>query len=91
MREKDKIYKDPNARLDYYFDWEKWLLDDDIIASAEVSAVNCVVESKDVRAKGVVVWVTGGEAGQSGSITCHIVTTNGRTDDRTMNYFFKHR
>ncbi len=79
------ILKDPDAVLDYGFDFTSWL---DI--GETISSVTWVVPSgitKDSEVTGTVtvkVWLSGGTAGTTYSIAAKIVTTDSRTDERTM-------
>lgn len=87
-------YKDPNAVLDYVFDWEAWLGESDTIVSAEVEADDgLVVDSSSVAADGksVTVWLSGGTAGASYDVVCHVVTADGREEDRTWQFRVKER
>lgn len=79
--------KDPEARLDYGFDWTDWLEDDDTISEAEwdvptgLTEVSSNIED-DVKA---VVWLSGGTDGETYMCICHIVTSpGGREDERTL-------
>lgn len=88
--------KDPNAVLDYVFDWTEWL-GEDTVASHEflVSPSNhtdCVeVDSSDEDEGIITVWVSKGRAGSTYKLTCRVVTAGGRTEDRTVNLRMKHR
>jgi hypothetical protein len=84
------IPKDPNAILDYTFDWTPYLTDlGDTIASvawvldASLAKVN---ETHDTMH--AVVWVSGGTVPVAPPnqvpVTCRITTAGGRTDDRTI-------
>lgn len=79
------IPKDPDAVLEYTFDWTDWLaLVSDSIASYTVTVSSATKES-DVRVGALVTaWVSGGTAGTVASILCRIVTVGGRTEDRTI-------
>lgn len=73
---------DPDARLDCVWDWSKWLPDGDTIASHTVTpTVGVTVHSGSATATRVTAWLS---ATTSGSVTCHIVTVQGREDDRTQ-------
>ncbi len=81
----DSYIKDPDAVLDYQWDWTAWLPDDDTIASATVTAdTGLTVDSSTDTATTVTAWLSGGTAGQSYGVTCHVVTADGREDDRTI-------
>lgn len=92
--------KDPQARLDYAFDWRNpppdkdagWLEAAETITSYTFTvAAGDVVLDDDSELDGVVtVWLTGGTVGKA-QVTCHIVTSLGREDDRTMTITVKQR
>ena len=77
--------KDPDAVLDYSIEWSKWLAGDQIQTSTwSVSdpAIEAVDNSNTpTRAT---VWLSGGAAGQSYTVTNRITTSGGRTDDRSF-------
>ena len=76
--------KDPNAVLDYSLDWTRWL-DGDAIATSEWIVPDGLVRVTDSRTtKIATVWLSGGLAGQSYTITNRITTTGGRTEDRSF-------
>lgn len=81
------IPKDPDAALDYIFNWTEWLaLGGDSIASYAVT-VNGVTKDSDARTGAyVTAWVSGGTAGETASVTCSVTTnsTPPRTDHRTV-------
>lgn len=77
--------KDPDAVLDYSFVWTAWLADAETIATAEVTVETGLTEDSEADDGSVVtVWLSGGTAGKNYAVTCHIVTSDGREDDRTM-------
>ncbi|PKQ24274.1 MAG: hypothetical protein CVT65_03905 [Actinobacteria bacterium HGW-Actinobacteria-5] len=88
------IAHDPDAKLDYWFDWNvasptgKTWLDGDTIASATITCADPTVTITNVsHATGTTVgcWVAVTPATVSPvSLRCHIVTAAGREDDRTM-------
>ena len=74
---------DPDAVLDLAFDWTDWLGATETISSYTAD-VTGVTEDSISEALGVVtVWVSAAVAGIA-YVTCHIVTDQGREDDRTM-------
>lgn len=76
--------KDPDAVLDYQFDWSDWLPDGDTIDSYTVTEEDGItVDSDSATSTAVTVWLSGGAAGENYNVVCHIVTTAGREDDRT--------
>lgn len=82
------ITKDPDAVLDYTWDWTDWLtpLADTIVDHEMVVDSGITVDSSniDVAGKKVIAWVSGGTLGTTYGLTCRIITQDGRTDDRTV-------
>lgn len=77
------ILKDPDAVLDYSFDWTDWLAGDTI--SSYTVTVSGVTKNSDARVGAVVTtWLSGGTLGQIASATCGIVTAGARTENRTI-------
>jgi len=91
---KPKGIKDPNAVLDYPIDWSAWLLDvtDTYASHTVVNLTGGLVHDSSSHLNGIItVWLSGGTAGETGSFTVRIVTTDGRTDDRTFYLKIKER
>ena len=92
--------KDPDAVLDYLFDFaaltngqenatEDYLESGEVITSIDSvtsSSAALTVDSSDLINSGtsVRVWLSGGVAGVSYTVTCRITTSLDRTDDRSM-------
>ena len=78
--------KDPDAVLDYTWDWSKWLSASETISTATVVAVTpgISVLSSSVVGSTVVAWIGGGTAGETYRVRCHITTNQSRADDRTI-------
>lgn len=94
MRE---IWHDPQARLDYRWDWSDWL-DGDTITAATVVATRdgtpdatVTVEAPSHDATTVTAWVSGGTVGTKVSLTAHITTAAGRQEDRTIPIYIRQR
>ena len=94
MRE---IWHDPQARLDYAFQWSDWLAGDTITAATVVATRDGVpdatvtVEAPSHDATTVTAWVSGGTVGTKVSLTAHITTAAGRQDDRTIPIYIRQR
>ena len=90
---KATILKDPNAVLDYTFDWTEWLDDlTDTIASRVVTpGTGLTLDSDAIAGKKVIAWVSGGTAGTTYTLACRITTAGGRTDERTIYIKVKER
>lgn len=78
--------KDPDAVLDYSFDWAPWLmpLGDDIVSHQFLAEGGLVIDSSANDATTATAWVSGGTVGQIARLTCRITTADGRTDDRSV-------
>lgn len=81
------IRKDPDATLDYTFDWTAWLAaSGDTIAEVVWTAGDgLTVESTTHTTQTATAMVSGGAAGSTVGLACRITTTGGRVDERTMN------
>jgi len=79
------FYKDPDAVLDYAFDWSDWLTGAEAISDYTIDADTGITVDSDAESSGIVtIWLSGGTAGTVYAIRCEIVTDDARTDERTM-------
>ena len=76
--------KDPSAVLDYYMDWTAWLAGDTIVDSVWATTGTVILSDPTVQGTVTSIWVEGGDAGELIDLTNHIVTTQGREDERTL-------
>lgn len=75
--------KDPDAVLDYFWDWNDWLENDEI-STHEILLPEGIVLDDSSELNGVVTaWISGGTVNTSYIVTCRVVTSWGRTDDRS--------
>lgn len=85
---KPTILKDPNAILDYTFDWTVWLADvggDTILTKLLILDAPLVeVSSNIVGGTKVVVFISGGTVNATHRVVCRITTAALRTDDRSI-------
>jgi hypothetical protein len=84
---KPKGIKDPNATLDYPINFATWLSDitDTYASHSVINLTGGITNPSSTQASGIItVWIAGGTAGETASFTVRIVTTGGRTDDRTF-------
>lgn len=81
-----RYLKDPNAVLDYGFDWgtDGWLGADTIATSTWTVPAGLTSEATTNTATTATVWLSGGTAGQVYEVTNRIVTAAGRTDERSF-------
>lgn len=88
-----KISKDPNATLDYTWNWANWLTPlTDTIASHEIIVPSglTLLSSADNGTR-VIAWISGGILGTSYEVTCRITTVGNRVEDRTILLSMKER
>ena len=78
--------RDPDSVLDFAFDWAtSWLDAGETITDVTITADPGITVDSHSEASGVVtVWLSGGTAGTNYSVACQIVTSAGRTDERTV-------
>ena len=78
--------KDPNAVLDYTFDWGPYLtpLGDTISTATWVLSTGLTKVSQSNTTTTATAFVSGGTLGETATLTCRIVTNGGRTDDRSL-------
>ena len=88
--------KDPNAVLDYKFDWKAdtngngdsdWLDTDETISTKTVTVDTGITKDSDSLSDtntSVTVWLSGGTAGVDYKVACFIETSAGRDDERTI-------
>lgn len=81
----DSFVKDPDAVLDYVFDWRDWLADTEIISTSSWTVETGLTKDSDSNTDSTAtVWLSGGTDGECYKITNSITTNGGRTDNRTM-------
>ena len=92
----DTFIKDPDAVLDYKFDWaaetngsgtSDWLQAGETIASHTIDEDTGITVDSSAQTDAntsVTVWLSGGTAGTDYAVRCEVVTSASRTDERTM-------
>ena len=92
----DTFIKDPDAVLDYKFDWKAltngtgdsdWLQTAETIASHTIDADSGITVDSSALSDAntsVTVWLSGGTADADYAVRCEVVTSSSRTDERTM-------
>ena len=84
--------KDPDAVLDYEFDWSLWLSAGETITAKTVTVSDGItLDSSPNDDTSVVAWVSGGTAGGNETVACRITTSALRTDERTINLTIRQR
>jgi len=78
--------KDPDAVLDYVFDWnELYLQAGETISSHTVTVETGLTKDSDSETDGVVtVWLSGGTVQKGYLVGCEIHTNLGRTEARSI-------
>lgn len=77
--------KDPDAVLDWRFDWSDWLGDGEEITSRDITVEPGLdLDSESADTQTVTVWLSGGDPGNNYTVACRIQTTAGRTDERSI-------
>lgn len=86
-----KYTKDPSAVLDYKIDWSEWLPTNDRIVNASFAVSDDAITVDDVIFDDdtATVWLSGGVAGERYTVTNHVVTEDGREDDRSITIICK--
>lgn len=83
--------QDPEARLDYYWDWAaEWLLPPDTIATFSVTG-DMTIEDENETDGVVVAWLSGGAVGSKIVVTCAVESVEGRKDQRSICIEIKER
>lgn len=83
--------KDPSSVLDYEWDWTDWLDTDTISTVSFVTTGGLVVDMHTVSEGKVTAWISGGVAKTQGTVTCSIITAEGRHEPRTAVFDVKER
>lgn len=84
---KQPLLHDPASVLDYRWDWSGWLEAGETITGFTVTApTGITVTTPAVSQVGGIVtaWLTSGTPPTIYPIVCHITTSAGRQDDRTI-------
>jgi hypothetical protein len=84
MGTKSQFYKDPAAILDYVVDWTAWLGTDTISQSTWTVQSGITQVTATNTTKLATIWVSGGAAGTTYTLTNRITTVGGRTDERSI-------
>lgn len=77
--------KDPNARLDYTWDWSSWLASGETITAHQVILpTGITLDLSTADASTVTAWLLGGTAATKYRIICRVTTSANRIDDRSI-------
>ena len=78
--------KDPQAVLDYTFDWSPWLtpIADTIASVTWTTSGTLTKTSQSNTSTTASAFVSGGTVDETETLTCRITTNGGRTDERSI-------
>jgi len=77
--------KDPDAILDYIFDWSDWLATGEVIITALISVpTGLTIVSQTKTATEAIAWISSGTTNTTYRVECKILTNSGRTDVRAI-------
>lgn len=78
--------KDPQATLDYTFDWGPWLapIADTIATVTWTTSGTLTKTSQSNTSTTATAFVSGGTLDSTETLACRITTNGGRTDERTI-------
>jgi len=84
--------KDPDEVVDYQFDWSLVLASGETVTTSTVTKTGSITKDSDSQSSGVVtVWVSGGTEGELCTLASKIVTSAGRTLERTAKFWVRTR
>jgi hypothetical protein len=73
-------------------DWSDWLGADTISAASTIlSSADVTLDSQGNTTTGHTIWLTGGVAGKTYSVTSRVTTAGGRQEDRTFRLVCRQR
>lgn len=76
--------KDPDANLDYSFDWSDYLEEGETISEYTLNSGVLTPTQETNTGSAIEVWFSGGVAASYAAPRCTITTSSGRVDVRTM-------
>ena len=76
--------KDPQATLDYRFDWSAWLTPDTISSVTWTVPVGITQTAATNTTTTATIWLSAGTVGTRYTIVCRITTAAGRIDERSL-------
>ena len=77
--------KDPQAVLDYGFDWSDWLDTGDTLSASTWTVPTGITKDSDSNTTTTTtIWLSGGTVGKTYKITNRITTVGGRGTDRSL-------
>lgn len=79
------MVKSPDERLDYDFDFSRWLDAGDTVASALSTITGtATIDLQEVSGTNVKLWVEGGADGETCHVSVEATTTHGRVKEACL-------
>ena len=92
MSRDNEFTKDPGAILDYTVDWTDWLASGETISTSTWTLPSGITEQSSTNTTAsTTVWLSGGTDGDTYEVVNHIVTSQSRTDERTIYIIVKNK
>lgn len=77
--------KDPDATLNYTFDWSQWLENGEVIQTSVFTVESGLTNSGDSNdTTTATITLSGGTVGESYTVTNRVTTNGGQIDDRSI-------
>lgn len=77
--------KDPDANLDWVFDWAAWLRSGETISTSSFAvSPGIVLGTTSNTVSTATAWLSGGTPGEPYTLTNHVETNQGRIDERSI-------
>ncbi|MFJ4828412.1 hypothetical protein ACIP79_00500 [Streptomyces sp. NPDC088747] len=84
--------KDPDAVLDWVWDWSDWLAPGETITTSDFTvSAGLDLDSDSNTLSSATAWLSGGEPGTPYLVANRITTSAGRTDERSITIRVKNR
>jgi hypothetical protein len=92
MPARQTFRKDPDANLDYGFDWSDWLETGEALNASVWDVPAGLVEgAKQLGTSATKVWLSGGTAGATYTVSNQVTTDAGRIDERSFSIVVEER
>lgn len=86
------IRKDPDAKLDYGFDWSDWLASGEILSVSVWVVASGLTEVSTHRADtSTLIWLSGGTVGKTYRVSNMVTTSDDRIDERSFEVIIEER
>jgi hypothetical protein len=84
--------KDPDDVLDYVWDWSDWLETAETLSTVSWTVPTGLTKTTDSKTTTTATaWLSGGTAGTTYEVACKVVTSTGRTAERSCRILVANR